>query len=34
MRNARDFLFGVARILGLRRNPGVQVIGVLPRTWR
>jgi hypothetical protein len=34
MRNARDFLFGVARILGLRWSPRVQVIGVLPSTWR
>lgn len=34
MLTVRSFLFGVARMLGVRRNRKVEVITVLPPTWR
>jgi len=34
MLSVRSFVFGVAKLLGLRRRRRVQVITVLPHTWR
>ena len=34
MLTVRSFLFGVAKLLGVRRNRKVEVITVLPACWR
>lgn len=34
MLSVRSFVFGVAKLLGLRRTRRVEVITVLPRAWR